>query len=100
VERSTRLSILEHALADVAERLEELPPSQDADALRALARQYETERALWEEHPPDEETRAAVLESVLELSVRVIKAPGATPRPPPEQDPDEDPGEDDFPKVL
>ena len=74
VDRSTRLSILEHALADVIERLAEVPPNRDVEKLRALASQYETEVSRWEEHPPEESKRAALLKSVLDLNVAVIRA--------------------------
>lgn len=96
VDRSIRLSILEHALSDVLERLPELAPSTDADALRALARQYATEMALWEEHMPDESVRTALLKRVLDLNVEVIRA-GAPPssKRPAEMDP-----EDDYPKSV
>ena len=78
MEQSTRLSILEHALADVVERLEELPATRDADSLRALASQYVTEMARWEQHPPEEARRQALLKHVLDLNVDVIRA-GARP---------------------
>jgi hypothetical protein len=97
VERSTRLSILEHALTDVVERLQELAPSTDTEALRALARQYETEMAIWEEHPPDEATRVALLKRVLDLNVEVIRAGG--PEPKVDADDAEDP-DDDYPQGM
>ena len=96
VERSTRLSILEHALADVVERLGELPPTSDADALRKLAQQYTTEMAVWEHHPPEEAKRVALLKSVLDLNVQVIRAGGR----PKAADADEGDAEDDYPKPL
>ncbi len=96
MERSTRLSIVEHALADVCERLAELPATGDADKLRALAQQYEAEVALWEENPPAEERRAELLKSVLDLNVEVIRTGGrASSRPRNDSD-----GDEDFPKPL
>ena len=98
VERSIRLSILEHAFADVAERLRELPPSRDAEALRSLARQYESELSLWKEHPPEESKRVALLKHVLDLNVQIIRAGG-----PPSTSIDEEAAgdsDDDFPKFV
>lgn len=97
MEQSTRLSILEHALADVVERLHELPATRDADSLRALARQYVSEMARWEEHPPEEARRQALLKNVLDLNVDVIRA-GA----PPSRSPFEAAGDldDEYPKAI
>jgi hypothetical protein len=97
VERSTRLSILEHALADVVERLAELPPSGDADKLRALAHQYEAELERWEKDPPAEARRAELLKSVLDLSVEVIRSGGRTSARP---ESESDASDDDYPKAL
>jgi hypothetical protein len=94
VEQTTRFSIVEHALADVVERLSDLPPTGDADKLRALAREYETQMDRWREQAPGEEQRAALLKGVLELSVRVIRASGRS-EPPPDVEQD-----DEFPKAL
>lgn len=96
MERSTRLSILEHALEDTVERLRDLPPSADAERLRALARQYAMEVELWREHPPGDEKREALLRSVLDLSVSVVRAGGASQRPPPSDEPDDE----DFPRAV
>lgn len=95
MEQSTRLSILEHALADVVERLDELPRSKDAEALRTLARRYETELERWEREPPDEDTRRALLKDVLDLEVEVIRAGGRV------KAPDEsDDADDAFPRPI
>jgi hypothetical protein len=96
VERSTRLSIVEHAIEDVRERLADVPPSKDREKLEALVRQYGMEVELWQEHPPDEQTRGALLKNVLDLSVRVIEAGGPARRAKAEE-PDSD---DDYPKPL
>lgn len=95
MERSTRLSILEHALADVVDRLAELPVTQDISKLRELARQYEVEVDLWREHPPDEGQRNALLKRVLDLNVEVIRAGAPASRPF-----GEDPDDEDFPKKV
>lgn len=94
VEQTTRFSIVEHALADVVERLNELPSTQDASRLRALAREYESQVAEWREQTPAEEQRATLLKNVLDLSVEVIRAGGRSERPPPA---DQD---DEFPKAI
>jgi hypothetical protein len=96
VEHSTRLSIVEFALADVVERLDELPPNKDAETLRELAEQYSSEMASWEEHPPEESKRVALLKSVLDLNVQVIRAGGRAAK---DEQTDVD-GDDDFPKPL
>jgi hypothetical protein len=92
VERSTRLSIVEHALADVRERLDELPPS--ADPLRMVAMRYAEQIAGWEANPPAEADRVALLKRVLDLNVEVIRA-GAPPSMRPPEDVD-----DDYPKPI
>lgn len=84
-------------MADVEERLEELPPTGDADSLRALARQYATEMERWEKHPPDESRRVALLKSVLDLNVDVIRAGSQTSKAADEAEPD---AEDEYPKSL
>jgi len=77
VPESTRLSILEHALAEILERLDGLPASRDTEALRVLARQYESEVASWQREPPDEAARSKLLKRVLDLNVLVIRTGGA-----------------------
>ena len=97
VERSTRFSIVEHALADVDERLEELAPGPETERLRALARALGVETALWEAHPPDEPTRVALLTRVLDLNIEIIRAGGGAPSVELSEDDFE---EDDYPKSL
>jgi hypothetical protein len=72
--RSVRLSIIETALEDVTERLRELPPTRDAEALSELAQRYRDEYASWEGTAPDADARAELVKSVLELNVRVMQA--------------------------
>ena len=74
LERSTRLSIVEHALADVVERLDELPLHPQFETLRKSAHQFAVEIASWEAHPPAEERRVALLRGVLDLNVEAIRA--------------------------
>jgi hypothetical protein len=99
VERSTRFSIVEHALGDVAERLRELAPGEETDELRAQAHQLEAAVSLWETHPPDEPTRVALLKRVLDLNIEIMRAGGdrAT-TDASELEPDHD--DDDYPKSL
>jgi hypothetical protein len=100
LERSTRFSIVEHALGDVAERLRELPPSEETDELRSQAHQLEAAVCLWEAHPPDEPTRVALLKRVLDLNIEIIRAGGAPPSSDASahsRDPEDD---DDYPKSL
>jgi hypothetical protein len=96
VELSTRFSILEHALADVFERLAELAPGPERELLRARAAQLEAELELWERRPPDEPTRVALLTRVLDLNVEVIRA-GA---PPSKSSVEAAESDDDYPKKV
>lgn len=73
---STRLSIVHHALAEIRERLADLPPSRETEAYQAIARRYAGEAARWEHTPPDEATRAALLRRIIDLDVQVIRACG------------------------
>lgn len=98
MEQSTRRSIVEYALADVEERLEELPATGDAESLRALARQYASEMERWEKHPPDESRRVALLKSVLDLNVDVIRAGAQTPKA--DDDAGDADADDEYPKPL
>ena len=93
--QTTRFSIVEHALADVVERLTELPKSPDAEKLRALAHDYEGQMNRWRAQPPGEEERAALLRGVLDLNVEVIRAGARI-----DSVPDDDGEEDEFPKAL
>jgi hypothetical protein len=73
VSLSTRLSILNHALGDVMERLGELPVTAETDALRARARLAEKQIEHWKMKPPSDEARAALLRSVIDLNVEVMR---------------------------
>jgi hypothetical protein len=96
MEKSTRLSIVEHALADVADRLQELPPTTDAERLRKLAARYQTEVEIWREHPPDEAQRSSLLRAVLDLDVELMRA-GAPAR---KKEEEEGEGDEDYPKPV
>ena len=95
-ERSTRFSIVEHALGDVVERLRELEPSDETDDLRAQAHQLEAAVLLWETNPPDEPTRVALLKRVLDLNIDIMRAGGGRGT----TDADELAPESDYPKIL
>jgi hypothetical protein len=76
VPASTRLSIVHHALAEIKERLADLPRTRETDALQAIANRYATEVARWEINPPDEAGRSTLLKRILDLDVEVIRASG------------------------
>jgi hypothetical protein len=101
-ERSTRFSIVEHALGDVVERLRELEPSQQTTALAAQARALEAEVVLWSEHPPGEEVRIELLKRVLDLNIEIIRAGGGgrSKTDPHELSPDDLESDDDYPRSL
>jgi hypothetical protein len=69
---STRLAIVEQAITDTLERLQELGPGPRARELRAKAAGYERVHRAWVSRPPTEEQRSALLRLVLELNVEVI----------------------------
>ncbi len=71
---STRLAIVQQALADIVERIAEMPETPRVLALKATAASYETVVSGWGSKPPSEAARAALLKSVLDLSVQVMEA--------------------------
>ena len=98
MERSTRFSIVEHALGDVMERLDELAPNEETNELRSRAHELDAAMALWEAHPPDEPTRIALLKRVLDLNIEIMRAGGGRGTTNTDElDPDHD---DDYPKSL
>jgi len=76
---STRLAIVQQALSDIVERLAEMPTTPRVVELRHKATSYDVVVQTWDTRPPTETARAAMLKSVLDLSVEVIEA-GKTPR--------------------
>ncbi|MDB4994390.1 MAG: hypothetical protein JWM74_1822 [Myxococcaceae bacterium] len=70
--KSTRFSIVEQGLADVLERLNEMPASPRVRELRTKAMTYERAYKSWDTHAPSEEQRATLTRSVLDLNVEVI----------------------------
>lgn len=69
---STRLAIVEQALNDTVERLNELPAGPRVRELRAKAEGFQRALRTWSVSPPTEEQRAALLKLVLDLNVEVI----------------------------
>lgn len=69
---STRLAIVENALNDTMERLNELPPGPRVRELRTKAEGFQRAMRTWAMSPPTEEQRAALLKLVLDLNVEVM----------------------------
>ena len=70
--KSTRLSIVEHAIADVLLRLAEFPKTPRVRELRARAESYARAARGWAVTPPSEEQRTAMMKLVIDLSVVVM----------------------------
>jgi|HubBroStandDraft_2_1064218.scaffolds.fasta_scaffold32347_3 hypothetical protein len=77
---STRLAIVQQALADIVERLSEMPTTPRVVELRHKASSYDVVVKTWEARPPTETARAGMLKSVLDLNVEVMEA-GKNPPP-------------------
>lgn len=71
--RSTRLEIVKHAINDVLERLNEQPASPTIRELRTRALAYRNTVERWEIVLPSEESRAALVSSVIELNLEVMR---------------------------
>ena len=71
---STRLAIVEQALADTLDRLDELPAGPRVRALRAQALTYQRIVHNWSTDPPNDEQRSAMVDLVLQLNIAVMKA--------------------------
>jgi hypothetical protein len=69
---STRLAIVEKALTDTVERLNELPAGPRVRELRARAEGFQRALRTWVVTPPTEEQRSALLKLVLELNVETM----------------------------
>ncbi len=69
---STRLNIVEGALEDAKQRLQELPPGPRVIELRSKLDGYERALRAWEISSTTEEQRALLVKLVLELNVEVI----------------------------
>lgn len=69
---STRLSIVEQALSDILDRLDDLPQTPRLRELRSRARAYQRAVAAWGAHPPAQDQRESMLRTVLDLNVEVM----------------------------
>jgi hypothetical protein len=69
---STRLAIVEKSLADILERLRELPPGPRVRELAAKAEGFERALRAWSARPPTEEQRSTLLKLVLDLNVETM----------------------------
>jgi len=70
--QSVRLSIVQQALADIIERLSELPLTQDVRELRIQAAAYTRLVRAWDAAPPTDETRSDMMKKLIDLNVKVI----------------------------
>jgi hypothetical protein len=71
--RSRRLSLVSDAIEVVLRRLSALPPSPEAEELRAKAEQYQRGADGWKVSPPAAEERDRMSKGVLNLHVEVAK---------------------------
>ncbi len=84
--KSTRFNIVQQALVDSLERLNELPLTPRIRELRTKALSYDRALRSWKATPPSEEQRAALTKQVIELNVEVMtvaremRASGGEPR--------------------
>jgi hypothetical protein len=69
---STRLAIVERSLADIVERLSELPSGPRVRELKAKAEGFERALRAWSARPPTEEQRSTLLKLVLDLNVEAM----------------------------
>ena len=69
---SIRFDIVRTALADIIERLAEMPLTPEVRELRIEAASFSRVVREWDTKPPSEEQRAAVTTSVIDLNVKVI----------------------------
>ncbi len=69
---SIRFDIVRTALADIVERLAEMPVNAEVRELRIQAASFSRIVREWDSRPPSEEQRAAVTNNVIELNVKVI----------------------------
>jgi hypothetical protein len=69
---SIRLDIVRTALADIVERLAEMPANADVRELRMQAASFSRVVREWDSRPPNEEQRAEMTKSVIDLNVKVM----------------------------
>ena len=69
---SIRFDIVRTALADIVERLAEMPLTPEVRELRIQAASFSRVVREWDSKPPSEEQRAEVTTNVIDLNVKVI----------------------------
>lgn len=87
-----RLSIIEHSLTDILERLADLPEDDAATALRERVELYQQTVQSWFLEPPAEAQRKDMLKRVLDLNVEVMRLGGAATRAPILEDEEDEDG--------
>jgi hypothetical protein len=70
---STRLAIVEQALADTLERLDELPDGPRVRELKTKAQGYLRAARMWATTPPSEAQRTAMVDAVIEMNIAVMR---------------------------
>ena len=69
---SIRLDIVRTALADIVERLAEMPADAEVRELRMQAASFSRVVREWDTRPPNEKQRAEMTNAVIDLNVKVI----------------------------
>lgn len=69
---SIRFDIVRTALADIIERLAEMPVNAEVRELRIQAATFSRVVREWDAQPPSEAQRVEVTNSVIDLNVKVI----------------------------
>jgi hypothetical protein len=69
---SIRFDIVRTALADIVERLAEMPLTPEVRELRIQAASFSRVVREWDTMPPSEQQRAQVMSSIIDLDVKVI----------------------------
>jgi hypothetical protein len=73
VHLSARLSIVETALEEIMTRLEDVRPTEAAQALAARAERLDRALDAWLLEPPTEQRRSEIVKEVLDLAVEVTR---------------------------
>ncbi len=71
---SARFSIAQKALADIAERLMDAPVTPDVIELHREAARMNREVLRWTTEPPPDAHKAQVVEEILALTLKVMRA--------------------------
>jgi hypothetical protein len=72
VPASIRFDIVRTALADIVERLAEMPMTPEVRELRIQAASFSRMVREWDAKPPNEAQRAEVTNNVIDLNVKVM----------------------------